>query len=87
MPSLFEICQNFSLETRSPTKDLRITTLGPQKAQALQEAEAADLPRPNSRNGYSQKTVHSEPGEMELAIPRDCQGIFEPLLGAKHQRQ
>ena len=57
------------------------------EAQALQEAEAAAPVRPNSRNGYSQKTVYSEPGEMELAIPRDRQGTFEPLLVAKHQQQ
>lgn len=41
----------------------------------------------NSRNGHSSKTVHSEHGELTLAIPRDRQGSFEPMLVAKHQRR
>lgn len=50
---------------------------------------SADEPMPrNSRNGHSAKTVQSEHGELELAIPRDSpkerlrqrQGIFEPVL-------
>jgi transposase-like protein len=43
--------------------------------------------RNNSRNGYSKKTVQSEHGEMELAIPRDRNGEFEPVLVPKHQRR
>ena len=39
----------------------------------------------NSRNGKSRKTLKSEQGEMELAIPRDRQGSFEPQLVRKHQ--
>lgn len=34
----------------------------------------------NSRNGHSAKTVLSEDGELELAIPRDRAGTFEPQL-------
>jgi putative transposase len=41
----------------------------------------------NSRNGYSKKTVTSEHGEIELEIPRDRQGSFEPVLIPKHQRR
>jgi transposase-like protein len=41
----------------------------------------------NSRNGYSQKTVQSRHGEMELSIPRDRNGEFEPILVPKHQRR
>lgn len=41
----------------------------------------------NSRNGYSKKTVQSEQGEMELSIPRDRQGKFEPVLVPKHERR
>lgn len=47
-----------------------------------QEREAG-----NSRNGYSAKTVQSEQGEMELAIPRDRASSFEPVLVPKHQRR
>lgn len=31
----------------------------------------------NRQNGYSQKTVQSELGKMELSIPRDRQSSFE----------
>jgi transposase-like protein len=49
----------------------------------------------NSRNGHSAKTVQSEHGALELAIPRDSpqerlrqrQGTFEPVLVPKHQRR
>jgi transposase-like protein len=34
----------------------------------------------NSRNGYSKKTVQSRHGEIELSIPRDRNGDFEPIL-------
>jgi len=39
----------------------------------------------NSRNGYSQKTVQGNLGEMEIDIPRDRNGEFEPQLVKKHQ--
>jgi transposase-like protein len=41
----------------------------------------------NSRNGHSSKTIQSAQGELELAIPRDRQGTFEPVLVPKHQRR
>jgi len=39
----------------------------------------------NSRNGYSKKTVQSNTGEMEIKVPRDRQGEYEPQLVKKHQ--
>lgn len=39
----------------------------------------------NSRNGYSPKTVQSSTGEMEIQVPRDRDGEFEPQLVKKHQ--
>lgn len=42
-----------------------------------QEAEQA---AGNHRNGYSQKTVLTDTGELPLSIPRDRQGRFTPLL-------
>ncbi len=41
----------------------------------------------NSRNGYGRKTVTTEGGKMELAIPRDRQASFDPQLIAKYQRR
>ena len=40
----------------------------------------------NSRNGYSKKTVKSELGPVELNIPRDRNGEFEPKILPKYQR-
>ena len=37
----------------------------------------------NSRNGHSAKTVLTEDGEVDLAIPRDRAGTFEPQLVPK----
>jgi len=37
----------------------------------------------NSRNGHSSKTVLTEDGELDLAIPRDRAGTFEPQLVPK----
>jgi transposase-like protein len=43
--------------------------------------------RRNSRNGYSKKTVQSTQCDLDLAIPRDRNGEFEPILVPKHQRR
>lgn len=39
----------------------------------------------NSRNGKSKKTITSEYGEQEIAVPRDRLGEFEPVVVRKHQ--
>ena len=39
----------------------------------------------NSRNGHSHKTVQGSFGEMEIEVPRDREGEFEPQLVKKHQ--
>ena len=41
----------------------------------------------NTRNGYGRKTVTTETGRIELAIPRDRQATFDPQLIAKYQRR
>ena len=41
----------------------------------------------NSRNGTSPKTVTTEIGDVELAVPRDRNGTFEPVTVPKHQRR
>jgi len=40
----------------------------------------------NRRNGHSKKTVKSEFGEIEIAVPRDRNGEYEPKLIPKHSR-
>jgi len=39
----------------------------------------------NSRNGHSSKTMHTSYGDMEIDIPRDRKGEFEPQLIKKYQ--
>jgi len=39
----------------------------------------------NRRNGYGKKTIISDYGECEIAVPRDCNGEFEPKVLAKRQ--
>lgn len=41
----------------------------------------------NSRNGHSKKTVSSRFGKVDLKIPRDTEGNFEPVTVKKHDRQ
>jgi putative transposase len=39
----------------------------------------------NSRNGVSGKTLKGDFGEMEIEVPRDRNGSFEPQIVRKHQ--
>ena len=39
----------------------------------------------NSRNGHSTKTMHTSYGDMEMAVPRDRNGDYEPQLIKKYQ--
>lgn len=41
----------------------------------------------NSRNGFSKKIVRSEFGDVDLDIPRDRNGEFEPQIVKKHQTE
>lgn len=41
----------------------------------------------NSRNGYGRKTIKSDYGECEIAVPRDRNGAFEPqIIEKRHTR-
>lgn len=40
----------------------------------------------NRRNGYTEKTVKTSTGEMELEIPRGRNGEFEPIIAPKNKR-
>jgi transposase-like protein len=41
----------------------------------------------NSRNGHSSKTVETESGPVEIRVPRDRKGSFEPQVVPKHRRR
>lgn len=39
------------------------------------------------RNGYGHKTVITDSGKLEVAVPRDRQASFDPQVIAKADRQ
>jgi putative transposase len=41
----------------------------------------------NSRNGQSRKTVQGDFGAVEIGVPRDRNGTFEPKILPKHERR
>jgi len=41
----------------------------------------------NSRNGKSRKKLKGDFGEVEIEVPRDREGEFEPKIVEKHQRR
>ena len=41
----------------------------------------------NRRNGHTSKRLRSDHGDIELQVPRDREGTFEPQLVKKHERQ
>ena len=46
--------------------------------------DKADERKPNTRNGYSKKTIQVSEGEVEIAVPRDRSGTFEPQIIPKY---
>jgi putative transposase len=56
-------------------------------ADSTQEEVSEGAKAGNRRNGYSKKTVLTENEAIDLAIPRDRRGSFEPQLIAKYQRR
>lgn len=56
------------------------TTLGYPKGETAQKETA------NRRNGHSRKSITSEYGEAEIAVPRDRNGEHEPIIVKKHQK-
>lgn len=52
-----------------------------------EKGDPAGRGSPNSRNGFTPKTLHTEVGDLELATPRDRNGSFEPRLVPKGQRR
>ena len=39
----------------------------------------------NSRNGYSDKTLYTDDGRVDIEVPRDRDSLFEPQLVKKQQ--
>ncbi len=58
--------------------------LGYEKSQRVSESDESGTPK-NYRNGYSKKTVKTQLGEVDVKIPRDRNGEFEPKVIEKRQ--
>ena len=56
--------------------------LGRERCQRAEASKTA----PNYRNGYSRKTVKTQLGEVEIKVPRDRNGSFEPKIIGKYSR-
>ena len=56
--------------------------LGRERCQRAQTSEAT----PNYRNGYSKKTVKTQLGQVDIKVPRDRNGSFEPKIIGKYSR-
>lgn len=49
--------------------------------------EPKPLGQSNQRNGTSGKTVLTDDGPVDIEVPRDREGSFEPLIIPKHERR
>src|SRR3954471_22943318 len=69
------------------TKTVLETALEAELDEHLGYAKHARAPREhaNARNGTRPKTVLTEVGEVELAVPRDRDGSFAPAIVRKRQ--
>ena len=52
-----------------------------------QRGEPKPAGQSNQRNGTSGKTVLTDEGPVDIEVPRDRKGTYEPLLIGKHQRR
>jgi putative transposase len=73
------------------TKTVLETALEAEMTEHLGHAKYADQPGregSNVRNGSRAKTVISDAvGEVEVTVPRDREGTFEPVMVKKRQRR
>ena len=59
--------------------------LGYEKSERMSEHECKNGSK-NYRNGYSKKTVKTQLGEIDVRIPRDRNGEYEPKIIGKYNR-
>jgi putative transposase len=71
------------------TKKLVEGALGAEMTHHLgyEKHDSADEGTGNSRNGVSPKMLKGDFGQVEIEVPRDRNGSFEPKIVAKHQRR
>ena len=61
------------------------TELGYEKSQRMSDSGVENKPR-NYRNGYSKKTVKTQLGAVDVKVPRDRNGEYEPQIIGKYSR-
>lgn len=61
------------------------SVLGYEKSQRMSKVADEEKPR-NYRNGFSQKRVKTQLGEIEIQVPRDRNGEYEPQIIGKYDR-
>ncbi len=95
-----EILRNYVNEQKFKSPDEVLAAMKEMFKDVLQEALEAEMDTQlgydkydvtekqttNSRNGYSKKTIKSELGAVELNIPRDRNGEYEPKIIPKYKR-
>ena len=59
--------------------------LGYEKSERMSDSENDNLSK-NYRNGYSKKTIKTQLGEIEVKVPRDRNGEYEPKIIGKYSR-
>jgi len=59
--------------------------LGYEKSERISENDETAVSK-NYRNGYSQKTIKTQLGEVQVKIPRDRNGEYEPQIVEKYNR-
>lgn len=91
-----KLVKEFDIRTVAEAQDLLKEIFAPM-LQSMLEGELDDKlgydryerteeVNPNSRNGHSQKTITTSYGDVEIEIPRDRNGEFEPQVVKKYQR-
>jgi transposase-like protein len=51
-----------------------------------EKSDPAEKPTANRRNGKTTKQLRTDEGPLEIEVPRDREGDFEPKIVPKHQR-
>lgn len=71
------------------TKGLVEAALGAELTEHLgyEKHDTREKPTGNRRNGSSKKTIRTDQGEVDIAVPRDRASSFEPKRVAKHQKE
>lgn len=83
--STTEIMEAMKEMFRDVLQQVMESELGYEKSQRMSDCAVENKPR-NYRNGHSKKTVKTQLGAVEVKIPRDWNGAYEPQIIGKYNR-